>query len=257
MTDGADDTREAALTSGAWLRDAWLAAIADRLGPLPAPVQAAADQLAVAGLAAPDRRTQALIRFASALGAAGWDLRIVSGLVQQLTDLLEHDERHAPELTGFDAGAVAGRGWAHGYLPVVVGESTTDPLTGLATLGVLMWRLHQAYDQCAALGVEPALVYGLVVVDVVRVGSVLERDVARAAAAELLRRRFRSGETLVSAGNRLLVLTSRTPTLDDEVAAFGAESGGHPALADAGVLTWVEPLPLHADEIERFLMDVV
>jgi len=257
MADRANETRQPPPADAAWLRTAWLTRVVARLGPLPAPVAAAADTLVAASLTEPHRRTQALNRFASALGAAGWDLCTVSILVGQLADLLEVIDRRAPELTGFEAGAVAGRGWAHGYLPVSVGDGCSDPLTGLATTGMLAWRLGQVYDQCRALDVDPGQVYGLAVVDVVRVGGVAERDVARAAVGELLRRRFRSGEALAAAGHRLLALVSRTPGLDDEVALFAAEARCHPSLAGANVLAWVEPLPRRAEEIERFLMDVV
>jgi hypothetical protein len=94
-------------------------------------------------------------------------------------------------------------------------------------------------------------------VDLVRTGSVLERDVARVAMAELLRRRFQSGETLVSTGARLLALVTRHPELDDDVDVLLAEARCHPALRDAQVLGWVEDLPADAEGIERWLLEVM
>jgi hypothetical protein len=238
------------------IRRAWLAALAQRLGPLPTPVLDAADRL-VTSLDEPGRTTQALTWFASTLGAAGWDLGTVTGLIDLLAGLLAEAGAPRPDLTSFPAGAVAGRGWAHGYLPVVTSDSCTDSLTGLATLGVLAWRLRQVYGQCGALGVDAPRLYALVVLDVVRTGSVLARDVARVAAADLTRRRFDAGETVVAAGNRLLVLTSRTHTLEDDAEVFADEVRAHPALASATVLAWVEPLPATIDVIDRWLHDVV
>ncbi len=253
----ADESQQTDVADTAWLRTMFLTALLDRLGTLPRPVSTAADQLVATTLTSPDRLTPSLIRFASALGAAGWDLGTVADLVDHLANLLRQTGRPADHLGGFAAGAVAGRGWAHGYLPLVVSESCTDSLTGLATLGVLSWRLHQVYDQCHALEVDPRHVQALVIVEVVRIGSVLERDVARVALSELLRRRFHSGETLVATGNRLLALVCRTPELDDDVDVLLAEARCHPTLRDADLLGWVEDLPPDAEGIERYLLEVV
>lgn len=254
--DSANDAGPDRLGRATARRDAFVTALVDRLGPLPAPVAAAADQL-LASVGRDGGRTPALNRFASAMGAAGWDLGTVSAVVADLAALLATDGPGGPDLGGFEAGTVTGRGWAHGYLPMVVSEACTDSLTGLATLGVLAWRLRQVYDQCHALHLAPADVYGLVVLDVVRTGGVLERDMARVAAATLLRRRFTTGETLAATGSRLLALTSRTAALDDQLAVLAAEARCHPALADATVLAWVETLPARAADIEDFLFDVV
>lgn len=252
-----DDGGQVDVADAAWLRTMFLTAMVDRLGTLPAPVSGAADQLVAATLDAPDRRIPALIRFASALGTGGWDLATVSDLVERLAELVRQTGRPADHLAGFAAGAVAGRGWAHGYLPLVVSEACTDSLTGLATLGVLSWRLHQVFAQCEALGVDARQVNALAIVELSHRRSVLERDVARVAAAELLRRRFSSGETLVATGHRLLALVSRTPGLDEDLELLGAEARCHPALRGADVITWVEDLPPDADGIERWLLEIV
>jgi hypothetical protein len=86
---------------------------------------------------------------------------------------------------------------------------------------------------------------------------VLERDVARVAVAEMLRRRFHSGETLAATGSRLLALVNRSPAVDDDVAVFAAEARCHPALATADLQAWVEDLPPDADAIERYLLEIV
>lgn len=252
-----DDGGQLDVADAAWLRTMFLTAMVDRLGTLPAPVSGAADQLVAASLHDTDRRVPALIRFASTLGTAGWDLATVSDLVERLADLVRQTGRPADHLAGFAAGAVAGRGWAHGYLPLVVSESCTDSLTGLATVGVLSWRLHQVYAQCEALDVDPRQVNAVVIVELVNGGSVLERDIARVAAAELLRRHFRSGETLVATGNRLLALVSRTTGLEADVELLVAEAHCHAALRPADVLAWVEDLPPDADGIERWLLEIV
>ena len=239
------------------LRAAWFAALAERLGPPPCHVLAASDRLLTGLITEPERATQALTWFASTVGSAGWDLGTVAALVGRLAALLDEAGYPHPELTAFDAGSVAGRGWANGYLPIVTSESCTDSLTGLATLGVLSWRLRQVYDQCGALGVDPVQVYALVVLDVVCGGSVLARDIARVAAAGLARQRFCAGETVVATGNRFLVLASYTPRLADAIDVLAAELRCHAALAEANVMAWVEPLPARADDIDRYLFDVV
>ena len=239
------------------LRTDWLATVTDRLGPPPSHVLAAADRLVTSVLHEPARTTQSLTWFASTLGSAGWDLGTVAALVDRLAGLLAAAGEPHPELSAFDAGSVAGRGWANGYLPIVTSESCTDSLTGLATLGVLSWRLRQVYDQCGALGVDPVRMYALAVLDVVCGGSLLARDIARVATAGLARQRFCAGETVVATGNRFLALASRTAELDDQVAVLAAEVRCHAALAEATVMAWVEPLPTRADEIDRYLFDVV
>jgi len=246
----ADDT--------AWLRAAFHEALAERIGPLPGPVADAAGHLVATCVHTPERRTAELTRFASTLGDAGWDLGIVAEAVRRLAELLERSGRRAMGLVGFEAGLMAGRGWANGYLPSIHETDTcTDPVTGLTTIGVLAWRLHQVYDQCAALEVDARQVFTLVMIEVVPAHGDADRDAGRVAVAEVLRRRFRSGETVTAAGHRMLVLASSTQDLEDEVEVLLHTLRCDPELADHTVLAWVEDLPGHEAQIERYLFDLL
>ncbi len=242
----------------AWLRSAFHEALVERVGVLPDDVAAAAARLVATCVHRPERRTAELTRFASTLGDMGWDLGVVAEAVRRLAELLQRSGRRAMGLVGFEAGLMAGRGWANGYLPSIHETDTcTDALTGLSTIGVLAWRLHQVYDQCAALEVDARKVFTLVMVEVVPTHGGADRDPGRVAVAESLRRRFRSGETVTAAGHRMLVLASSTQDLEDEVEVLLHALRCDPDLADHTVLAWVEDLPEHEAQIERYLFDLL
>ena len=94
------------------------------------------------------------------------------------------------------------------------------------------------------LGVEPDLVYALVVVDASLVEHPLfERNAARVALADEVRALFGTGETVAGHGDRVLVLVSRTPELDDRVAILDAAVHTHSLLRHDPIATWVERLP--------------
>lgn len=243
---------------GAWLRAAFHEALAERIGALSRPAADAADRLVAACVHHPERRTAELSRFAGALADEGWDLGVVAETVRRLAELLESTGRRSTGLVGFEAGLLAGRGWATSFLaPIRDNESCTDPLTGLCSIGVLAWRLHQVYDQCASLEVDARRVFALVMVEVVPASGDVDVEAARVAVAEHLRRRFRSGETLTAAGHRTLVLVSSHTDLDDDVEAMLTELRADPALDDHTVLAWVEDLPEHEAQLERYLFDLL
>ena len=148
-------------------------------------------------------------------------------------------------------------GWADGFLHGASRDDCLDPTTGLARVSVLELRLRQVYEHCAALGVEPDLVYALVVVDASLVEHALfERNAARVALADEVRSLFGSGETIAGHGDRVLVLVSRTPELDDRVAILDAAVHTHSLLRHDPIATWVERLPPNAEGLRRFVDDL-
>ena len=88
------------------------------------------------------------------------------------------------------------------------------------------------YDQCASLGVQPDLVYALVVVDAsLMEHPPIERNAARVALATETKKLFAAGETVAIHDDRVLVLASRTPELADRVAILGAALHTHALVA--------------------------
>ena len=120
---------------------------------------------------------------------------------------------------------------------------------------MLQLRLHQVYEHCGALGVAPDMVYALVVVDASLVDHPpLERNAARVALAAETKGLFSTGETVAVHGDRVLVLASRTPELEDRVAILGAALHTHPLLRhDLDQRRGWSASRSHADELDAVL----
>ena len=147
--------------------------------------------------------------------------------------------------------------WTDGFLHGARQDDCIEPTTGLARVSVLLLRLQQVYEHCAALGVDPSLVYALIVVDASLADHPqLERNAARVAMATEAKSLFSTGETLVCHGDRLLVLASRTPELADRVTVLDAALHSHALLRYDSIATWVERLPADAKDLDSFLADV-
>jgi hypothetical protein len=163
----------------------------------------------------------------------------------------------ARALLTFDAGMALSAGWADGFLHGADQDDCIDPTSGLARLGVLQLRLQQVYDHCSSLGVQPDLVYALVVVDAsLTAHPPLERNAARVALGAETKKLFSAGETIAIHGDRVLVLASRTPELADRVSILGAALHTHALLRHDPVSTWVERLPADAGDLRAFVDDL-
>jgi len=218
-------------------------------------VEAAAGDLVDAVLYRPADLDKSLARFGLRLGTDGWDLVTISRWVDLLFRLAGTTGFDRPS---FGGGVALSKGWASGYLHCLRTESCTDPITGLPTTAVLTWRLRQVYDQCRAMGVAPALVYAMVVVDVdtSQLDS-LTRDVALVVTSHEVQQVFASGETVCSAGGRILVLASQGESLTDGVGLLVAQLRCQSMLVGTNPLAWIEELPAAPTDIEGFLIDLV
>jgi hypothetical protein len=213
-----------------------------------------AEDLAVAADHRPDDLRSAVSRFGWQAGNDGWSLPDISRWLETLARI---GAPTAKGLLTFDMGMAMCAAWADGFLHGASHDDCLDPTTGLARPSVLHLRLRQVYEHCAALGVQPDMVYALVVVDAsLTAHPLLERNAARVALAMETRRLFSSGETVVGNGDRVLVLASRTAELDDRVAILGAALHTHGLLRHDPIVTWVERLPTQADELRLFVRDV-
>ena len=213
-----------------------------------------AQDLAETLLDQPDDIAGALDRFGRRMGNEGWTLGDVA---EWIDGLAEAAGPAAEPLRTFDAGVALGQGWSAGFLRGLREDGCTDPLTGLATAPVLALRLQQVHDQCAALGLDARQVYALVVVDIDLVGRPpLFRDAARVVVADRIAATFDTGETICETGGPVVVLVSRTPRLDEQVAALEATIATLAILDTAPVLVWVDELPEHLAHIDRYLSDI-
>jgi hypothetical protein len=201
-----------------------------------------------------DRVRPALVRFGRQAGADGWTLGDVSSWLEALIDVGDDATR---ALGGFDAGTAVASGWAEGFLRGATTDGCLDPATGLATMPVLRLRLEQVSDHCESLGIEPAQLYSLVVVDLVLadVGP-LRRYALLASLADELRALFTRGETLAVHENRVLVLSSRTPDLPALIGTLERRVREHDVLRHHHVLAWIEPLPADFDTLDAYLSEV-
>jgi hypothetical protein len=200
------------------------------------------------------RISSALARFGRQAGTDGWTLGDVSSWLEALISLGDATSR---PLTGFDAGTALASGWAEGFLRGATVDGCLDPATGLVTLPVLRVRLDQVDDQCRSLGLDPADVYALVVVDLVLPGvGPLRRHALHASLAEEVRAVFHSGETLAIHGGRVLVLASRTPDLPVKIGCLERRVREHAVLRHRYVLAWIEPLPTRFVALDAFLAEV-
>jgi hypothetical protein len=240
--------------TGAELLRAWSAAAGGAPPGIGGRLRDTAEDVAVAAHDSSRDLKGALSRFGCQAGHDGWPLPEVARWVEVLVRVVR------PPRDGvltFDLGMALASGWADGFLHGARQEDCLDPTTGLGRLSVLQLRLRQVYEHCASLGVDSDLVYALVVVDAcLESHPPLERTAARSAVANETKALFSTGETVVIHGERVFVLASRTPQLDDRVAVLGAALQSHALLRHDHVAAWVEHLPTRPELLTRFLADV-
>lgn len=246
--------RNTAERTGVELLRAWAAAAGGAPAGVSDRLRDAAEDLAVAADRRPADLPGAVKRFGWQAGADGWPLDEIARWVEALAD---SGGGAARALLTFDSGMALSAGWADGFLHGAGQDDCIDPTSGLARLGVLQLRLQQIYDHCSSLGVQPDLVYALVVVDASLTGHPpLERNAARVALGTETKKLFAAGETIAIHGDRVLVLASRTPELADRVAILGAALHTHSLLRHDPVSAWVERLPADAADLRAFVDDL-
>lgn len=240
--------------TGVELLRAWAAASGGAPVGVSGRLRDAAEDLAIAADRRPGDLVAAASRFGWQAGDDGWPLPEIARWLETLARISGPSGKG---LLTYEVAVALSAGWADGFLHGATRDDCLDPTTGLARVSVLELRLRQVYEHCAALGVDPDLVYALVVIDASLVDHPLfERNAARVALADEVRALFGTGETVAGHGDRVLVLVSRTPELDDRVAILEAAVHTHSLLRHDPIATWVERLPPHAEGLRRFVDDL-
>lgn len=219
------------------------------------PVDAFADVVASA-LDQPRRLAAALRRFGRRLAVEGWTLAELSAWIETLAVL---EPAIGSRLDRFRLGLALADGWVDGARVPGGDRDCRDPLTGLATTGVLRMRLEQVYDHCHSLDLACHEAYRLVVVDTAAAGEPpFVRNATMMVVAEQLRATFVAGETLCAAGSgRMVVLAATNPMLAAEVDRFVETLRATPLLTHVPVLAWLEALPAGRADLPAFLADLL
>ena len=240
--------------TGVELLCAWSAASGGAPPGVSARLRDVAQDLALAADRGDADLPGAVRRFGFQAGSDGWVLPEIACWLETLARIGGPPARG---LLTFDMGMALSAAWADGFLHGAGQEDCVDPTTGLARTGVLALRLRQVYDHCASLHLQPDLVYALVVIDAsLAEHPPIERNAARVALATETRSLFSTGETVAIQGDRVLVLASRTPELEDRVAVLGAALHTHALLRHDPIATWVERLPTEAADLRAYLIDM-
>ena len=171
--------------TGVELLRAWAAASGGAPVGVSGRLRDAAEDLAIAADRRPGDLVAAASRFGWQAGDDGWPLAEIARWLETLARISGPSGKG---LLTYEVAVALSAGWADGFLHGASRDDCLDPTTGLARVSVLELRLRQVYEHCAALGVEPDLVYALVVVDASLVDHALfERNAARVALADEVR----------------------------------------------------------------------
>ena len=213
----------------------------------------AVDALAVAVLADCDVSTAAF-----ELGRARGEHGV--GVGEALDDLVCLYRSTGRAMPPLDAVRALNEGWADAQAVLVTTGACVDPETGLPTQQYLAVRLAEAYLRAEQDDVDPALRYGLTVIDVAA-GHVtgLMRAARSAAVGAALREVFGSGHPMATLGGGVFVVLTRTDDdVDARVADLRADIARRCEDVDVRVSVrqpvrvWVEPLPeTHAEAVQR------
>jgi len=182
------------------------------------------------------------------------------GIGEALDDLVCLYRSTGRAMPPLDAVRALNEGWSDAQAVLVTTGACVDPETGLPTRQYLAVRLAEAYLDAEQHDVDPALLHGLVVVDVAAGHVTGPMRAARSAAVgAAMREAFGSGHPMATLGGGVFVVLTRT---DDDVDARVADlrTDIERRCDDVDVRisvrqpvrVWVEPLPeTHADAVQR------
>ena len=231
---------------------AWLERIAADGEPVDQRLVEAAVDLVETMCARPKGLAGALTRFGNTLGADAWPIAQVSEWLRLLGPFVSRT--HARALAHYSSHAAVAQGWADGFVRGAHTGMCIDPTTGLATAMVLQLRLREVYQQCAAMGVLPALLYTLVIVDSDTRGVPrLDADLLTACVADLVSTTFHEGETIARASDRILVLATNSTGTQERAEILADQLEAMPSTRRANATVVLDRLPDRPELLERYV----
>ena len=204
----------------------------------------------------PAALTGAISRFGGLLGSDGWPL---DNVARWFAELHPHVSRkHRASLTSFAASTALAAGWAAAYVRGAGSDQCIDPVTALGTALVLRLRIDEVYAQCRALGVRVGDAFRLVVIDsdVDALGP-FDRDAVLLTTAAICSDVFRTGETIVRCGNRIVVLTGVSGDSELNEALLTERVAQAPLVRSAHPIVWNDHLPTSFGDVDRYLGELV
>jgi hypothetical protein len=183
------------------------------------------------------------------LRAAGYRFARDNYSLEETLDILRMLGRSAnsalrERLESIEAITALTSGWADGAL------SREQLSRRLAPTDMLRVRLRQHFQLANELNADPAQYAALLVVDP---GSEMSVAVIEAIAAHI-HQVFDSGETVASgAGNTIVSLVSRTPTLPMDAARLASLLRSDDLLRNIDIRVWIEPIGANADLVDAHL----
>lgn len=204
----------------------------------------------------PDALAGAVRRFGALLGGDGWPLEMVAQWFAESHSLVSRKQRAL--LTSSAATTALAAGWADAFVRGAGSDQCLDPVTGLGTAMVLRLRIAEVYAQCQSLGVAVDDAFHLIIVDSdVDDLAPFDRDAVVVTIAGLCVAVFRSGETIVRCGNRIVVLAAASENSEVREAVLSDRLAFAPIASAARPFVWHDRLPATLGDVESYLRELV
>jgi hypothetical protein len=204
----------------------------------------------------PDALSGAVRRFGALLGGDGWPLDMVVQWFAESHPLVSRKQRAL--LTSTTATTSLAAGWADAFVRGASSGQCLDAVTGLGTAAVLRLRIAEVSAQCRSLDIAVDEAFHLVIVDSdVEDLAPFDRDAVIITIAGLCAAVFRSGETIVRCGNRIVVLAAAAEKSEIREAVLADRLVFAPIASAARPFVWHDRLPSTPDDLEGYLRELV
>jgi hypothetical protein len=204
----------------------------------------------------PEALSGAVRRFGALLGGDGWPLDMVAQWFAESHSLVSRKQRAL--LTSASTTTALAAGWADAFVRGAGSDQCLDAVTGLGTAAVLRLRIAEVYAQCRSLDIAVDEAFHLVIVDSdVDDLAPFDRDAVIVTIAGLCAAVYRSGETIVRCGNRIVVLAAAAENSEIREAVLSDRLVFAPIASAARPFVWHDRLPSTLDDLEGYLRELV
>jgi hypothetical protein len=204
----------------------------------------------------PAALSSAVRRFGALLGGDGWPLEMVAQWFAESHALVTRKQRAL--LTSPSTTSALAAGWADAFVRGAGSDQCLDAVTGLGTATVLRLRIAEVHAQCRSLDVAVDAAFHLVIVDSdVDDLAPFDRDAVMVTIAGVCTSVFRSGETIVRCGNRIVVLAAATEHSEIREMILSDRLDLVPIASAAQPFVWRDRLPSTLDDLDGYLRELV